>query len=175
MVALAIAGCGSARSAGHPLTTTSVVGHTQQIFDIPSDAMAPTLVVGDKVSVVASSALARGDIVVFKAPAELGPGVGDIIKRIVGLPGETISSGPGGGILIDGKPINETWLPASAKADLGQPIPKMAIPTGEYYVLGDNRANSLDSRQFGPIPSNLVIGVAKELVYPAGRARRLTP
>lgn len=138
--------------------------------------MAPTLVAGDKISIIPSgSAVARGDIVVFRAPPGVTQAATDLIKRVIGLPGETISSGANGTVLINGKPIDEPWLSPSAKTDPGSPIPKTVIPLGQYYVLGDNRGNSLDSRTFGSIPSDLVIGVATRIVYPPDRVARLAP
>jgi len=98
---------------------------------------------------------ARGDIVVFTPPPDaVSPRVTDLIKRVIGLPGETISS-PSGQVIIDGQPLNEPWLP---KGTLTTGVTTEHVPPNEYYVLGDNRGNSQDSRFFGPISSSLIVG-----------------
>jgi signal peptidase I len=98
-----------------------------QAFYIPSGSMEPTLKPGDRVLVNKISydlhSIHRGDIVVFAKPAsDYDPGVSDLVKRVIGLPGETIASGPNGQILIDGKPIPQPWLTASAKVSPGPAI-----------------------------------------------------
>ena len=141
-----------------------------QPYYIPSGSMEPTLMVHDKVLVNKLSydfhSIHRGDIVVFKRPpADNTPGIKDLIKRVIGLPGETIS-GQGGSVYINGAPLKESWLP---KGVITQDFNPVQIPKGEYFVMGDNRGNSSDSRMFGPIKKGLIVGRAFLIVWPISR------
>jgi signal peptidase I len=141
-----------------------------QPFYIPSGSMEPTLHVGDRVLVNKLSynfhSVHRGDIVVFdKPPNDTTPGVKDLIKRVIGLPGETIS-GQGGQVYINNHPLAEPWLP---KGETTQPFPSTRIPAGDYFMMGDNRGDSADSRLIGPIPKHLFIGRAFLRVWPLSR------
>ena len=144
---------------------------TTRTFTIPSGAMEPTLKIGDTITVQrlgSGESLNRGDIIVFsRPPAENcgGPAVNDLVKRVIGLPGEMISLS-NGYVYINGKRLNETWLPSSEQgitvagpagnnANLTHPY---SVPAGDYYVLGDNRTDSCDSRYWGPVDASLVVG-----------------
>ena len=139
-----------------------------QTFFIPSASMEPTLMIGDHIVVDKLSyhlhAVHRGDIVVFaKPPQETdAPDVKDLVKRVIGLPGDRISS-QGGRVYIDGKPLNEPWLPPGTITTGIQP---QTIPPDEYFVMGDNRSNSQDSRFFGPIPRSLIVGRVVMRIWP---------
>ncbi len=141
-----------------------------QPFYIPSGSMEPTLKVGDRVLVNKLSydfhSVHRGDVVVFsKPPNDNSPGVKDLIKRVIGLPGETIMA-RGGHVWIDDHQLREPWLPAGVTtADFGPVV----IPKGEYFMMGDNRGDSADSRIIGPVPERLFIGRAFLLVWPLSR------
>ncbi len=141
-----------------------------QTFSVPSSSMYPTLQIGDRILVDRIPGLAhsihRGDIIVFhKVPADKdGQGPEDLVKRVIGMPGETISS-VGDTVLINGKPLREPWLPnlnavspQGACAQAAYDIPKTKIPKGHYYVLGDCRGISDDSRFWGTVPSSAIIG-----------------
>jgi signal peptidase I len=134
-----------------------------QTFFVPSGSMIPTLQIGDRILVQKLGySLDRGAIVVFRTPpgdtgGRCGPQTdSDLVKRIIGLPGETISS-QGNTIYIDHKPLSQPWLP---KHDpLGPtPIHTTVIPPGNYYMLGDNRADSCDSRYWGTVPRSYIVG-----------------
>jgi signal peptidase I len=153
---------------GSNTTTTtggsrSCVGPTES-FTSAANSMAPTITAGQSFTVDLGAykvALPkRGDIVLFTIPPNEIPilQVTHIVKRIVGLPGEAISSGPLGEVLINGKAINQPWLTASARSDPGPPIRTQMIPDGHIFVMGDNRGDSDDSRDFGPILISSVIG-----------------
>lgn len=136
-----------------------------QSFYIPSTSMAPTLAVRDRVLV---NKLAyrfgdpqRGDIVVFESPQASGE-VRDLIKRIIGLPGETIE-GRGGRIYLDGKPLAEPWLPDGVRTDDFRPV---TIGPDHYFVMGDNRVDSRDSRVFGPVSRGALVGEAFVRIWP---------
>jgi signal peptidase I len=145
-----------------------------QPFSIPSPSMEPTLKDGDRILVNKVSydlhGVHRGDVIVFaKPPADTEGGIKDLVKRVIGLPGETIWSGPDGEIFANGQLIKQPWLTAAAKADPGPPVPRTVIPAGDYFVMGDNRGDSSDSRVFGPISGKLIVGRAFVIVWPLSR------
>lgn len=141
-----------------------------QPYFIPSGSMEPTLEINDKVLVDKLSyhlhSVHRGDVVVFKKPPnDYTPDIKDLIKRVVGLPNETISAS-GGEVYIDGHVLPQPWLPKGVTTANFGPV---HIPAGDYFVMGDNRGNSADSRVIGPIPGNLIVGRAFLIVWPLGR------
>ena len=138
-----------------------------QAFYIPSDSMNPTLVQRDRVLVNKLSYhfhdVHRGDIVVFsRPPGENDPTIKDLIKRVIGLPGETIE-GRDGQILINGQALKE---PYTAKNSPMADFSPRKVPAGHYFVMGDNRGNSKDSRVFGPISKSLIVGRAFIRIWP---------
>ncbi len=168
-------------------------GFVAQAYHIPSRSMEPQLEVGDRV-VVSRVAYRlhdprRGDIVVFDAPPSIGDGddgggighfltealegVGlrrpdetELIKRVIGLPGERIEA-HGGRVFIDGRELVEPYLPATVTtADFGP----VTVPDDHVFVLGDNRGSSADSRfGLGPVPVDRIVGRAVARVWPPGR------
>jgi signal peptidase I len=137
-----------------------------QTFWIPTSSMAPTLGVYDRIVVRKAFFTWRdvreGDIVVFShPPLDHCPGEGDLVKRVIALPGQTIYSS-GNSIYVNGRLLAEPYLPHDDP--LGPPIPDASsqhpyrVPPGEFYVLGDNRADSCDSRYWGPITRSSIIG-----------------
>jgi signal peptidase I len=137
-----------------------------QAFYIPSLSMAPTLQINDRVLVNKLSydlhEVNRGDLVVFESPPNEGSETKDLIKRVVGLPGETVESRDGK-ILINGEVLDEPYLDRGVTTGA---LDKVTVPPDHLWVMGDNRANSRDSRFFGPIPESLVIGRAFVRVWP---------
>jgi len=142
-----------------------------QPYFIPSGSMEPTLKIKDKVLVDKLSYhlhnVHRGDVIVFKKPPNYDdPGVKDLIKRVIGLPGESISA-RGGQVYINGRLLAQPWLPKqnAFTANFGPVV----IPHGDYFVMGDNRGDSDDSRfGLGPISGNLIVGRAFLIVWPIG-------
>lgn len=94
----------------------------------------------------------RGDIVVIDLP-EAGPEL--LIKRVIALPGETISS-QGGQVYVNGEPIEEPYVTGPG----GRDVPEQVVPPLHVFVMGDNRQFSNDSRNFGPVPIDNIIGRA---------------
>lgn len=149
------------------VTAVTLRAQVVQAFEIPSLSMAPTLRVGDRVLVNKLGArfgeIDRGDIVVFKRP----PGaekeaIKDLIKRVIGLPGDTVSSRDGK-ILINGKVLDEPYLPVGTNSVLAE---EASVAPGRYWVMGDNRTQSRDSRFFGTIPRSAIIGKAFVRIWP---------
>jgi signal peptidase I len=141
-----------------------------QAFYIPSESMVPALLTNDRVLVNKLSYhlhdLHRGDIVVFDAPPGAATAqVKDLIKRVIGLPGDTIE-GRSGSIFINGKPLDEPYLPPDVRS---RDFPPAKVPPKEIWVLGDNRQDSRDSTFFGPITENSVVGRAFVRIWPLNR------
>ncbi len=138
-----------------------------QAFYIPSVSMEPTLKVKDRVIVNKLSYdfhdVRRGDIVVFKnPPGEESATVKDLIKRVIALPGETVEA-HGGRIQINGQNLKEPYLQDGVTTGEIQPH---TVPPGHVWVMGDNRPNSKDSRYFGAIDEDLIVGRAFIRVWP---------
>jgi signal peptidase I len=133
-----------------------------QPFYIPSESMERTLKVNDRVLVNKLSYrmhdVNRGDIVVFKRPprSSATADIKDLIKRVVGLPGETVE-GRDGAVFVNGKRLPEPYLP---KGMTTGSFPRETLGADEYWVMGDNRPVSGDSRGFGPIDEDLIEGRA---------------
>jgi len=129
------------------------------VYRIPSRSMLPTFGVGSIVT-VSTAALARrdphrGEIVVFQYP--LNPDV-MYIKRVIALGGETVEVRDGQ-VYVDGKPLSEPYLPAvPVEARPAEDFSARRVAAGEFFVLGDNRNNSMDSRSWGTVPRALMLG-----------------
>jgi signal peptidase I len=137
-----------------------------QTFWIPSSSMVPTLGVHDRIVVQKAFFTWRdvreGEIVVFSHPPRDqcgGRQESDLVKRVIALPGQTIFSS-GSRIYVNNRVLSEPYLPR--QDPLGPPIASSQHPyrvrPGEFYVLGDNRANSCDSRYWGPIKGTSIVG-----------------
>ena len=144
-----------------------------QAFYIPSESMMPTLEKNDRVLVNKLSyemhPVHRGDIVVFKAPPGIDPSVKDLVKRVIGLPGETIEARSDGHVYINGQLLNEKWLAPNVRTEPG--FSPLTIPRDSYFVLGDNRPNSKDSRYFPShfIPKRDIVGRVFIRIWPLNR------
>jgi signal peptidase I len=137
-----------------------------QTFWIPSTSMVPTLQKGDRILVLKAffnwHDLHQGDIVVFSRPPRDHCGAdGDLVKRVIALPGQTIYSS-GDTLYVNGRRLAEPYLPRLDP--LGPPIPDATrlhpyrVPAGEFYMMGDNRQISCDSRFWGPIKGSSIVG-----------------
>jgi signal peptidase I len=147
-----------------------------QAFYIPSGSMEPTLHISDRVLVNKISYdvgdVRRGHIVVFERPDSWGSGeIDDLIKRVIGLPGETISE-ENGHVFIDGEELDESWLEPGvvtpAFFEESGCVPQCTLGDDEIFVLGDNRGNSDASNHFGALPFDAVVGRAFIRVWPLG-------
>lgn len=161
-------GLGGGVPAKQPPVSGASLG-SLHVFREASASMEPTLRIGDVVEVTTDfGKLRRGDVVLINLPGRyhIGP-VSKAFKRIIGLPGEAISSS-GSTILVNGSPLSEPYLPPGQEP--GSAVSTQSLPKDEYFVLGDNRADSLDSRYFGPIPLTSIVGVADRIVAPSPRS-----
>lgn len=163
-----------------------------QAFYIPSASMEPTLMVGDRVLVekigYRFGEPGRGDVVVFEK--DLGGAVveeeddrsalgkiadafrglfgfptgsaQDFIKRVIAVGGDTVE-GRDGRVFVNGEAIEEPYLPNGTETSTFGPVD---IPDGMIFVMGDNRGNSDDSRNFGPVPVDTVVGRGFLLIWP---------
>jgi signal peptidase I len=145
-----------------------------QTFAIPSGSMEPTLLIGDRIVVDKLSfdlhPVDRGDVVVFRRPAAdhcPGSHVRYLVKRVVGLPTETVSARHGV-VYIDGRRLAEPWLPKASTSytAISRPV---HVPRGEYFMMGDDRVDSCDSRSWGPIPRSLMVGEVVFRIWPLSR------
>ena len=156
-----------------------------QAYYIPSPSMNPTLLEGDRILVNKVSynlhSVNRGDLVVFSAQEETG-GEDDLIKRVIGLPGEFVTVGDGK-MEINGGLLLEPYLPLQTEINpFATPVncvnrPEETsgcrVPGDHVFVMGDNRSNSRDSRFFGPVPVEDVEGRAFIRIWPLGDMKRL--
>lgn len=152
------------------ITATAARAYAVQSFSIPTGSMTPTLMPGDRIIVnKLTGPIHRGDIVVFHSvPADRG-GPPTLVKRVVGLPGEVIS-GDGDQVSIEGKPLAQPWLPSLSEQLCApeRPISTTRIAAGHYFVLGDCRGNSNDSRSWGTLPASNIIGKTEVIVWRNG-------
>jgi signal peptidase I len=144
-----------------------------QAFYIPSESMESTLLINDRVLVNKVSYhlhdINRGDVVVFERPENEPGEIRDLIKRVIGLPGETIEIRDDT-VYINGNRLVEPYLDEGTVMEDHGPV---VVPEGHLFVMGDNRDESQDSRFFGPIDSELVVGRAFVLFWPFNRAGSL--
>jgi signal peptidase I len=153
-------------------------------YRIPSPSMEPTLhcarptsgCLGGASDRVIANRLAyrfrdpkRGDIVVFDPPAAAArqcPPGGTFVKRIVGLPGEEVEL-RNGRVLIDGVPLREPYVRSVGQR--GTQSGAWHVPAGSYFMLGDNRTQSCDSRVWGSVPRESMIGPVAVTYWPLTR------
>jgi signal peptidase I len=150
-----------------------------RVFKIPSSAMEPTLhcakpVPGclgsadDRVVVRPGKPLQRGDIVVFRTPPEAAVrcGTGGLfVKRLIGLPGEMVHEDAHGFISVDGKRLTDPYVPRAARREDTQFAGKTwHVPARHYFMVGDNRPASCDSRVWGSVPAHNVIGPVVKII-----------
>lgn len=144
------------------LIKTFIVGN----FWIPSESMVPTIEVNDKVIVTNFSYWfeepERGDVIVFKYPLDTKK---DYIKRCIGLPGEIIEFRDSK-LYVNGQLVAEPYLPEGLVFEDYGPI---EVPEGQYFMCGDNRNHSSDSRVWGFVEKRLIIGKAQVIYWPFDR------
>jgi signal peptidase I len=100
----------------------------------------------------------RGDVIVFEYPEDRSR---DFIKRVIGVPGDTVKVEEGQ-VYVNGVPLNEPYVNEEHRSNMDEKI----VPPNEYFVLGDNRGNSSDSRSWGFVPEENIIGRAMFTYWP---------
>jgi signal peptidase I len=133
-----------------------------QTYYVPSKSMKPTFYEGNRIVVnklsVRFGTINTGDIIVFKAPAKAHTACDDYdvdyVKRVIGVPGDQLTS-KGNTIYINGTPLKEAW---SHYEPIGNAIGHVTVPKNDYFVMGDNHADSCDSRLWGFVPKGNIIG-----------------
>jgi signal peptidase I len=149
-----------------------------QQFAVSGESMEYTLHDGDRVLVNKLSYRLhdprRGDVVVLKSLQ--GTSERDLIKRVVGLPGETVEWHDCS-LFIDGREVVEPYLDQplihEGTTPCGPDQAKITVPDGSVFVMGDHRNNSMDSRNLGPIKDSLIVGRAFVVVWPSSDWRWL--
>jgi len=145
-----------------------------QPLRVTGDSMVPNFydgeqIIAEKIS-IKTGEIERGDIVIFKHPTYLDRLV---IKRVVGLPNEKISLN-GGRIYVDGRELIESYIPQNTSTKEGTVIMENSeyeVPQDGYILLGDNRENSTDSRNWGAIKRDLIVGKGFVIYYPLDKVR----
>jgi signal peptidase I len=155
-----------------------------QAFLIPSQSMEPTLRPGDRVLVNKLAhdfgPVRSGDIIVFRRPPSDTSTVDDLIKRVIAGPGQTVYVA-NCRVWVNGEELSQTYLPKGWQVpsseyctvwdgpgmlDLPDPY---RVPVGHYFVMGDNRKDSDDSRYWGPVPASYIVGQAFVRTWPPSR------
>jgi signal peptidase I len=145
-----------------------VINMAIQNYDVDGPSMEPRLHNQERIMVDKWSYLfhapARGDVVVFIAPPEPQ---NFYVKRIVGAPGDRITIHDTT-VIVDGVTLDETYVKPENQGNPGMahPIENMLVPADDFFVLGDNRANSSDSRTWGFVPRKNIIGRAALVYWP---------
>jgi signal peptidase I len=151
------------------LLAVAVTLFAMQGFCVSGECMQPHLYTGERVLAnkltYHLSSPKRGDIVIFDYPKDVSQ---VYVKRVVGLPGETVAI-QAGQVFIDGKPLAEPYRVYAAHGDMAA----QAIPRSQYFVMGDNRDVSDDSRYWGDLPRQDIIGRAVACYWPPSRCQIL--
>ncbi|HET7712739.1 MAG TPA: signal peptidase I [Thermoanaerobaculia bacterium] len=143
-----------------------------QIYSIPSSSMEPTLRPGDQIIVTpyrfpfSASGPKSGDVIVFRSPANTGE---TVVKRVIGTPGDHVEV-KDGRVRLRGQTLFEPYLLEQASTT---GLPSLVVPAAGYFVMGDNRRSSSDSRTWGFVPRDMVLGQARLVLWSAtGRSAR---
>lgn len=148
------------------LLSLVIITFVVQAFYIPSGSMEPTLMIDDRILVgkfvYRLGSPHRGDVIVFRYP--LNPSR-DFVKRVIGLPGDRVRLRDGV-VYVGAQALSEKSY--TIKPDFGNYGP-VTVPANQYFVLGDNRNNSEDSRFFGYVPRGNIIGKAVFIYWPLPR------
>jgi signal peptidase I len=141
-----------------------------QSFYIPSGSMKDTLLINDRIVVNKLSyhlhSIHRGDVVVFDRPKDVKIPDKELVKRVIGLPGDSVQ-GKDGSVYINDHKLVEPYVRAACHGT--ESFAKISVPEDKIFVMGDNRCDSYDSRFFGPISQKLVVGRAFARIWPFSR------
>ncbi|HHY43659.1 MAG TPA: signal peptidase I [Coprothermobacter sp.] len=142
-----------------------------QPYRVYMTSMVPTLQPGDVViglkSAIVGDDIKRGDIVIVGGAFSNGE---LYVKRVIGLPGETISINDGE-VYINGQKLEEPWLPSDGGFSSSGELSEIKLGENQYFVLGDNRFASRDSRSFGPVTKQEIKAKVVLRIFPLDRIR----
>lgn len=146
-----------------------IINLAVQNYDVDGPSMEDTLhnqerIMVDKVSYFFHTP-ARGDVIVFIAPPAPTE---NYVKRIIGIPGDVITVN-GTTVIVDGVTLNEKYITPSRNGNSNPPIINRVVPPNDYFVMGDDRVNSSDSRVWGFVPRGNIIGRAALVYWPLGQ------
>ncbi|NJO77155.1 MAG: signal peptidase I [Cyanobacteria bacterium RM1_2_2] len=162
--------------------STACSANRYRTYYIPSESMAPTLAVNDRIvtdrAIYHTTSPQRGDIVLFRPTDRLlemmqGANIHSdtpFVKRVIGLPGDTIEIKQGT-VYINNQPLQETYIAAPPDYAWGPET----LPSDAFFVLGDNRNNAFDSHFWGYVPRDRLIGKAFMRYWPPNRFGSLEP
>lgn len=143
-------------------------------YQVNGHSMDPTFQNGEYVLTnlitVRVNGVHRGDVIVFVAPPEKDK---DYIKRVIGLPGDRIKL-DNGDVYLNGKKLDQSFLPTDVRTNGGSFLgedSEVVVPENDYFVMGDNRPFSSDSREWGFVPKSAVIGKSLLVYWPPNRTR----
>lgn len=139
-----------------------------EAYSIPSGSMRPTLMEYDRILackfIYHLRPPKRGEVVVFRAPPQARSPGKNLIKRVIGLPGEAVAVHDGK-VYINGRPLKEPYILEPPYYEFGP----YKVPKGCVFVMGDNRNDSLDSHIWGPLPIRNILGKALVIWWPPSR------
>jgi signal peptidase I len=146
-----------------------IINLAVQNYDVTGPSMEPSLhnqerIMVDKLSYL-FHAPARGDVIVFAAPPAPNE---NYVKRIVGIPGDVITVN-GTVVTLDGTTLNETYVNPAMQGNPNPAITNCVVPDNQYFVMGDDRKISSDSRVWGFVPRSKIIGRAALVYWPLGQ------
>jgi signal peptidase I len=145
----------------------SIPGRPTKAFTVGGKNMSPTLEPGDRVVCSAAVKPRAGSIVVFKDPLRRLPA---LISRVVAVGGQSVDL-VGGQLVVNGKVVSEPYV-MDRPTEPGTVTLPVTLPPDTYWLMGDNRTNSGDSRFFGPVPASSIIGGATVRYWPLARYHR---
>lgn len=146
-----------------------------QTFTVVADSMSPTLQDGDRLIVLKTTSIERGDLVVFDGEHLLGTPDTAYVKRVIGVPGDEVVCCTDGRLSVNGERFDEPYLFGPSD----QTTFDVTVPAERYWVLGDNRADSADSRSAlgrpggGMLRANDVVGEVVWRYWPTDRLGRI--
>jgi len=133
-------------------------------YQFAGSSMEPIIYDGDRIQVDAAAQTPdRGNIIVFHPPPQMGGDSKDFIKRVIGKPGDTVDVHDNV-VTVNGQQVEEPYI--KQRTDCQGQYCHVVLGSDQYYVMGDNRPNSSDSRFWGPVQANKIIGTARSLVRP---------
>jgi signal peptidase I len=141
-----------------------------QNYQVDGPSMTPTLLNGEYILVNKADYFIhgpqRGDVIVFKFPKDTSR---DFVKRVIGVPGDTVTTFSDGTVTVNGVVLNEPYV----NDHINSVTEEWRLGPGQYFVMGDNRGDSYDSRDWGPVPINDILGKAEFVYWPLGAAHTL--